>query len=71
MADKSEAMLESAKIIAHALRLLGNADAATPMGAIEAHGVAIRETGEKIAGELASIAEAIDNLAEAMRETAA
>lgn len=45
--------------IARALRLLGNADAATPMGGLEAHGAAILEAADKVAGGLHDVAEAI------------
>lgn len=45
--------------IARALRLLGNADAATPMGALEAHGKAVLEASEKIATGLHDVAAAI------------
>ncbi len=45
--------------VAHALRLLGNADASTPMGALEAHGAAMIEASENIASGLRDIADAI------------
>lgn len=45
--------------IADALRLLGNADAATRMGALEAHGKAILDAGEMIAAGLHDVADAI------------
>ncbi len=45
--------------VAHALRLLGNADASTPMGALEAHGAAMIEASENIASGLHDIADAI------------
>ena len=48
--------------VARALVLLGNADASTPMGALEAHGKAIDDASEKIAGGLHDIADAIRNL---------
>ena len=47
--------------IADALKWLGNGDASTPMGAIEAHGKAILDAADKIAAS-------IDNLADAIRE---
>ncbi len=47
--------------VARALHNLGNSDAATRMGAIEAHGKAVYDGAELIAG-------AINNLAEAIRE---
>jgi hypothetical protein len=48
--------------IARALNRLGNADASTPMGGLEAHGAAILEAADKIAG-------AIHDLAAAIRES--
>lgn len=48
--------------VARALVLLGNADASTPMGALEAHGKAILEASENIAGGLHDVAEAIRDL---------
>jgi hypothetical protein len=42
--------------VAAALKALGNADAATPMGAMEALGDIIYRTGEEIAASLDSIA---------------
>lgn len=48
--------------VARALVLLGNADASTSMGAIEAHGKAILEASENIAGGLHDVAEAIRDL---------
>jgi hypothetical protein len=66
--------------IGAALRLLGNADAMTPMGAIEGHAVqvkeaidshaeAIREAGEAIS-DRSDIASAIRDLAKAIRGVA-
>ena len=48
--------------VARALVLLGNADASTPMGALEAHGKAIDDASEKIAAGLHDIADAIRDL---------
>ena len=45
--------------IAHALGKLGLADAATSMGAIEAHGIIVQEASERIAEGLHEIAAAI------------
>ena len=47
--------------VVYALKCLGNADAATPMGAMEAFGVVMQEG-------MASIASAINDLAEAIRD---
>lgn len=38
---------------------LGNGNAATDMGAIEAHGLAIKDAGSEIAGALSEVATAI------------
>jgi hypothetical protein len=61
----SDSNLEPANVVdvihsvSRALRWLGNADAARPMGAIEAHGVAIKEAAEMIASAITDLAEAI------------
>jgi hypothetical protein len=47
--------------IAKALRALSNADASTPMGAIEAFGAVVEESADKLAGALHAIAEAISD----------
>jgi hypothetical protein len=56
--------------IAHALRDLGNGDAATRMGAIEAHGKALhdatRELANAITGAAELIAAALEGVAEAL-----
>ncbi len=52
--------------IAYQLKCLGNGDALTQMGAIEAHGVVVKEAGEAIAGGLHEVARAIEKLAEAV-----
>lgn len=48
--------------IARALRLLGNADASTPLGALEAHGQCILTASETIAGAIRELAEAIGGI---------
>lgn len=50
--------------IARALHLLGNADASTPMGGLEAHGAAILEAANRIAVALESVADAIELIAD-------
>jgi len=67
-ANLADAIFENGRVIAGALRLLGNADAATPLGALEAHGLAVKEAGERIGNGLESIAEALADLAAAIRE---
>ena len=50
---------EALNNIANALLRLGNADAATPMGGLEAHGAAVLEAAQIIADGLQDVAEAI------------
>lgn len=57
-------LVEVLSDVARALVLLGNADASTPMGALEAHGKAMLEASEKIAGGLHDIADAIREASE-------
>lgn len=45
--------------VANAIHKLGLADAVTPMGAIEAHGVAVKDAAATIAAALGDLAEAI------------
>lgn len=53
--DVADAIVYLADRIAHAIRMLGNADAATPLGAIEAHGAAIIKASENIGDALGCI----------------
>ena len=61
--DESEEGRSSIEVagetIARALDRLGNADAGTPMGGLEAHGVAMKAAAEIIAGSIGDLAEAI------------
>ena len=52
--------------IARALRLLGNADAATPFGALEALGIALKDGLESIAAAIGEHSNSIDRLADAI-----
>lgn len=63
--DKLAIAIES---VAAALYKLGNNDAATPMGAIEAHGLKISEASSKIADGLNNIADSIRELAQAVSD---
>jgi hypothetical protein len=45
------------------IKLLGNADAATHLGGLEAHGMAVIEAAEKISGAIHDLAEAVRELA--------
>lgn len=57
--------------VGYHLKNLGNADAATPMGAIEAHGAVVQEVGGLIADSISEVAEALRELADAVREAGA
>jgi hypothetical protein len=63
--EGGEAPPSDGKLIADAisfgLKFLGNGNASTPMGAIETHGVMIKEAGEAIADALLEVAKAIEN----------
>jgi len=61
LVDALFAIAEALKSNASALRDLGNGNAATPMGAIEAHSVAVKE----------ALRDAADIVAEALKEIAA
>jgi len=69
----SDSNLEPANVvdvlqyIARALHRLGVADASTPLGALEAHALVIKEGTAAIAGSLSLIADAIGDLAAAVR----
>jgi len=47
------------RAIIRAAELLGNNGAATPMGALEAHGKCILDASERIAGAISDLADAI------------
>lgn len=55
---------ELADAIIKAAHLLGNGNAATPMGALEALGLVHKESNAEIAGALNNIADAINNVAD-------
>jgi hypothetical protein len=58
------ALLRCAKALencAYQLKSLGNADAATPMGALEAHGLMVKEAGSSIYDGLTALAEAFES----------
>lgn len=61
---------EGLMAVARAINNLGNADASTPMGGLEAHGVVIEEVGNQIESAGESISEAINNLASSMGKIA-
>ena len=59
--DEKEPIEHAADTIAHALRLLGNADASSPLGAIEHLAIQVKEGSERIAAALSEIAAAISD----------
>ncbi len=71
----ADALGLAVKEVARALRDLGNADAATPMGAIEAHGVVVKEAAETSARAIEAhgraVGEAAETSARAVKEAAA
>lgn len=67
---KEDASIPAAlREVAYALRQLGNADAATPLGAMEALGLVLKEGLELVASTISEHAEAVRELAEAVKET--
>lgn len=57
--DAQPNVVDALVSIARALTKLGNADASTPFGAIEALGKAILDSNERIANALGDVADAI------------
>ncbi len=55
------ALYAGLKALAYQVKYLGNGDASTPMGGLEALGVAIKEGCAEISGSLEAVAEAIAN----------
>ena len=58
-ANLVDAITQVGTALKYAAKWLGNGDAASPMGAIEAHGKAIIDAGENIAAAIRELAEAI------------
>ena len=61
-ADISEALDRLGQAIATGLAGLGNGNAYTPMGALEAHGKAILEAADNIASAIRELSNSIDTL---------
>jgi hypothetical protein len=57
-----------ARAVITAAKLLGNGDASTPMGAIEAHGKAMLDSAERIADSLDGIAASLADMVDAVRQ---
>lgn len=66
--DADENIADAINRLARAVRDLGNADAATPMGGMEALGKAMDESAHTIARGLESLAASVDRLADAIGE---
>ena len=56
--------------VAHAIRDLGNADASTQMGGLEALGAVFKEIGGQMGDSLESIATAIENVSGSLDDVA-
>ena len=57
--------------IARALRDLGNSDAATPMGGLEALGLAIKEGCEDVGNAIRSLSDSVDRMTQQIDDTSA
>ncbi len=66
MEDENETLFEGLIEIARAINRLGNADAATSMGGLEALGKMIKEGDERIATSISDVAEALLEVASAL-----
>lgn len=64
-----DAVFALSRSIQCGLKWLGTGDAGTTMGALEAHAVLLKETGDRMASGLESIADSISDLADAIRES--
>jgi hypothetical protein len=67
-ANLVDAMTDVARAIRSGLKWLGTGDAATPMGALEAHAVLLKEGVDGLRSALSEIAESIRELADAVRQ---
>lgn len=59
-ANIADGLFEIARAVRFGLKWLGNADASTPMGALEALGDCVLRSGESIANALERVAEALE-----------
>ena len=64
--DKERNLVDALFSIAYQLKQLGNGDAFTPMGALEALGSVLKEAIESHAGQAEQIADALNRIASAM-----
>jgi hypothetical protein len=68
--DASEAIADALGTVARSIDCLGNGDASTPMGAIEALGKVLADQIRQISSALFDVAEGLHDIAEAIREHA-
>lgn len=61
-------VVDTLDALAHAIHLLGNADASSPMGALEAHGKAVLDSAEMVSSGLHDIADAIRESSETAKK---
>jgi hypothetical protein len=59
-ADADENITDAVNRLARAITNLGNADAATPMGGMEALGKAMTDSADRIAAAIERLAEAVE-----------
>lgn len=64
--ENDENIVDAVNRLARAITNLGNADAATPMGGMEALGKAMQDSANSIESGMESIATAINNLTDAI-----
>jgi hypothetical protein len=59
--DGEQSLVDGLKALARSINNLGNADAATPMGGMEALGKAMQDSADTIASAIGRLADAIEN----------
>lgn len=62
-----EALVDAINGVAHSLKYLGNGDAWTSMGGMEAHGKIVSEALQEISSAISEHSQAIESLADAIR----
>lgn len=65
--EEQNEIAEAIASVGRAIDRLGNADAATPMGGLEALGAVMKEGCDHIAGAIDRLAEAVEALAESRK----
>ena len=66
--NEEMAVAEALAMVARAIHALGNADAATPMGGLEALGAVIKEGDERIVDAIGELASAVREVADALTD---